>query len=113
MILPVRGELKGTGGLSEKIGKLNAVKSIFSMCLNFGEDAESIEVLSNSIFYYPTLVAALRQKEHEEAERFLIIDLVKRGLISKTLNLEDVLTRLCNKNGACREVLAKSITSLN
>jgi len=113
IILPVRGKLKGTEELSEKIGKLNALRNIFSMCLNLREDAEAIEVLRNGIFYYPTLVAALRQKEHEEAERFLIIDLVKRGRISKALNLEVVLTKLCNKNGACREVLAQSVSSIN
>ncbi len=112
IILPVRGKLKATEELSQKIGKLNALKNIFSMCLNLREDAEAIEVLSNSIFYYPTLVAALEQREREEAERFLIIDLVKRGLISKALNLEVMLTKLCDKNDACREVLAQSIAPL-
>ena len=113
VILPARGKLKGTDERSAKIGKLNALKNLFSMCLNLGEDAESIEVLSHSIFYYPTLVATAKRKEPGEAERFFIIDLVKRGLISKTWNLEVVLTKLCGKNDACREVLAKSVTSLS
>ncbi len=113
VILPARGKLKGTEERSAKMGKLNALKNIFSMCLNLGEDAESIEVRRNNIFYYPTLVAALKQKEHGEAERFFIIDLVKRGLISKAFSLEVALTKLCSKNDACREVLAKSVTSLD
>lgn len=109
IILPMRGKLKEAEELSGKIGKLNTLKNVLSMCLNLREDAEAIEVLSHSIFYYPTLVAALEQKAHEEGERFLIIDLVKRGRISKALNLEVVLTKLCSKNGACRGVLAKSV----
>jgi len=109
MILPVMGGLKEEEKLSEKIAKLDALMNIFGMCLNLDEDAESIKVLYNSTFFYPTVVAALRHRERE-AERFLIINLVKKGSVSKRLNYEDGLTQLCDKNDACKEVLARSIT---
>jgi len=107
-ILPMIPDLKEGERLSEKIAKLSALKNILNMCLNLGEDTRSIKVLGNSTFYYPTLVAALKHRENK-AERFLIIDLVKRGLIHKRLNCDGVLTQLCNNNDACKEVLAKSV----
>jgi len=109
MILPMMGGLKEGEKLSEKIAKLSALTNILSMCLNLGEDAGSIKALSSSAFYYPTVVAALKHTECE-AERFLIINLVKTGLILKRLNCEDGLTQLCNKNDACKEILARSLT---
>jgi len=107
-IFPIIADLKEGERLSEKIAKLSALKNILGMCLNLGEDVRSIKVLDNSTFYYPTLVAALKHGE-SGAERFIIIDLVKRGLIRKRLNCDDGLTQLCSKNNACKEVLAKSV----
>jgi len=109
-ILPMISDLKEGERLSEKIAKLSALKNILNMCLNLGEDIMSIKVLGNSTFYYPTLVATLKHRENR-AERFIVIDLVKRGLILKRLSCDDVLTQLCNNNDACKEVLAKSVTN--
>jgi len=107
-ILPMIPDLKEGERLSGKIAKLSALKNILNMCLNLGEDIWSIKVLDNSTFYYPTLVAALKHRENG-AERFIIIDLVKRGLILKRLNCDEGLTKLCNNNDACKEVLTKSV----
>jgi len=107
-ILPMIPDLKEGERLSGKIAKLSALKNILSMCLNLGEDIWSIKVLGNSTFYYPTLVATLRHRENG-AERLIIIDLVKRGLILKRLNCDEGLTKLCNNNDACKEVLTKSV----
>jgi len=107
-ILPMIPDLKEGERLSEKIAKLSALKNVLNMCLNLDEDTKSIKILGNSTFYYPTLVAALKHGENE-AERFIIIDLVKRGLILKRLNCDDVLTQLCSNNDACKEILAKSV----
>jgi hypothetical protein len=107
-ILPMIPDLKEGERLSEKIAKLSALKNVLNMCLNLDEDTKSIKVLGNSTFYYPTLMAALKHGENE-AERFIIIDLVKRGLILKRLNCDDALTQLCNNNDACKEALVKSV----
>jgi len=111
-ILPMTGELKETERFSGKIAKLGALMDILSMCLNLSEDAGSIKTLSNSTFYYPTVVVALEHGEHE-TERFLIINLVKSGLVRKCLNPDNGLTQLCNSNDACKEVLARSIAQVS
>jgi len=108
MILPMKGSLKEEEKLSEKIAKLSALTNILSTSLNLGESAGSIKALYNSTFYYPTLVVALKHRECE-AERFLIINLVKKGSIRKCLNIDDGLTQLCNKNDACKEVLVRFV----
>ncbi len=108
LILPTMGGLKESERLSEKIAKLNALTSVFGTLLNLNEDAKSIKALHNSTFYYPTAVGAFEQKE-SEAKRFLVVDLVKKGLVHKSLSCDDLLTQLCNKNDACNKVLAESL----
>jgi len=105
-IWPMAGELKEAEKSSKKIAELDALTNILRLALNLPEQAESIRALSNSTFYYPTTVVALRNRENEP-EWFLIINLVKSGLVRKSLNLDNGLTRLCNDNDACKEVLTK------
>jgi hypothetical protein len=107
-ILPMIGELKEAEKLSGKNARLVALKNISRLCLNLSEEAESIKAISNSTFYYPTAVVALKPGE-PEAEQFLIINLVKSGAVRKGLNLDSALTQLCNSNDACKEVLSKTI----
>jgi len=113
-IWPMTGELKETEKSSRRIAELDALTNILRLALNLSEEAESIRAVSNSTFYYPTTVVALRNAENE-IERFLIINLVKSGLVRKGLNFDNGLTRLCNGNDACKEVLARlpAQTSLN
>jgi len=110
MIVPIIGGLKKEKRLSEKVARLNALKIILSMCLNVDEDISSIRVTGHSIFYYPTLVATLKHNENG-TERYLIIDLVGGGVISKHLSCDKGLTELCNRNSMCKEVNARLITS--
>ena len=107
MILPVRRDLKEGMQLSEKTGKLGSRMNILGMCLNLGEDAESIRVLCKGTFYYPTAIVALKHRK-SGIDRFLIVNLVKEGSIRKTLNFDEGLIELCNNNDACKEVLARS-----
>lgn len=110
-ILPMTGELKEAEKLSGKTAKLAALKNILRLCLNLFEEAESVKAISNSTFYYPTAVVALKSRGHE-AEQLLIIDLVKSGSVRKCLNLDNGLTQLCNSNDACREILAKTVAQV-
>jgi len=107
-MLPMKGDLKEAKKLSEQIAKLSTLTNILNMGLNLSEDAGSIKAMHNSTFYYPTLVVALKQGEHE-TERLLIINLIKSGSIHKSLNCDDGLTQLCNKNDACKEVLIRTV----
>jgi len=110
IIMPAIWGLKNDRTLSEKVAKLSAAKNTLSMCLNLNESINSIEVTGNSIFYYPTLVATLENKANE-GERYLIINLADSGLTGKHLSYDKGLTKLCDKNTGCKEIIAKSITS--
>lgn len=96
--------------LSEKVAGLTAVKSILRMCLNVNDNLDSIKVTSHNVFYFPTLLVKLVHKE-DRAERYLIINLVKSGPISRHLNCDMGLTELCNRNSMCKEIIARALTS--
>jgi len=109
IILPIGKDLTDKEKkLSEKVAKLDAVRNLIGICLNINDDAKSIEVSAHNVFYYPTLVIALKHKENG-AERYLIANLVESGLIRKNLNYDKGLTELCNKNNACRKLIASAI----
>jgi len=109
MILPIPRDLSDKEKkLSEKVARLDAAENILGMCLNINEGVRSIEVLGNDVFYYPTLVVTLKHKENR-AERYSIVNLVKSGLIRKHLSYDKGLTKLCNKNSTCREVIASAV----
>jgi len=110
MIVPVMWDLKKERTLSEKVAKLRATKIILSMCLNVDEDINSIEVTGSNIFYYPISVVTLKNKE-DGTERYLIVNLVESGLTVKRLSCDKGLTELCDKNGGCKKIIAKSIAS--
>jgi len=110
MIMPVMWDLKKERTLSEKVARLSATKIALSMCLNVKEAINSIEITGNSIFHYPTLVATLKNKA-DEVETYLIINLADSGLTGKHLSYDTGLTKLCDKNTGCKEIIAKSITS--
>jgi len=109
-IVPLIEELRKERELSEKVGSLNAVRNVLVMCLNVNENTRSIEVVGHDVFYYPTLVVALKHKENG-TERYVLVDLVESGLISKHLSCDRGLTELCNKNDKCKEALTKSLMS--
>ncbi len=110
LIVPVMGDIKqNEEKLSEKVAKLQATKTILSFCLNVNDSLDSIKVIDHSIFYYPTFVVGFKHKENR-SERYLIINLVKTGLISKHLSCDKGLTALCNRNSMCKEVIAKVLT---
>lgn len=110
IIMPAIWGLKDERKLSEKLAKLSAAKNTLSMCLNVNEAMKSIEITDNSIFHYPTLVATLKNKA-DEVERYLIMNLADSGLTGKHLSYDKGLTKLCDKNTGCKEIIAKSITS--
>lgn len=109
-ILPMWGDIKKEKELSEKVARLDATRNVLSMCLNISEDVRSIKVVGHDIFYYPNLVGTLKHKENG-SERYLIMDLVESGLISKHLIFDRGLTELCEKNSMCKEIIARSLTS--
>jgi len=109
-ILPIPGDLRKEKELSEKVAKLGAIRNVLSMCLNVNENIGSIEVVGHDIFYYPTLVVTLKHKENG-TERYILVDPVGRGLVSKRLSWDRELTELCDKNSMCKEVIARSLTS--
>jgi len=107
MIVPLLRHLKkNEEKLSEKVAGLMAIKSILRMCLNVNDDLDSIKVTSYNVFYFPTLLIKLVHKE-DRTERYLIINLVKSGLISRHLSCDKGLTELCNKNSMCKEIIAR------
>ncbi len=107
-IFPTKDLIDKEKKLSEKVARLDATKNILDSCLNINEDATSIKVLGHNVFYYPTLVVTLKHTENR-AERYLIINLVESGLIRKHLSYDKGLMKLCNKNSACRKVIASAV----
>jgi hypothetical protein len=109
MILPTMGRSKEIDKQSKKMAQLSASEHLMSLCLNLTESAASIKTLDSSIFYYPTMVISLVTPNLEE-QRFLIINLVKEGAIHKGYSRDDVLTKFCNRNAACKEELSKLLS---
>ncbi|UCE43623.1 MAG: hypothetical protein JSV57_04500, partial [Candidatus Bathyarchaeota archaeon] len=107
VIIPMRGELKKEKKLAEEAAKLSAMKNVIRLCLNVNEDISSIRATSSSVFYYPTLVATLKNRE-DGAERHLVINLVARGVLSKHLSFDRGLTKLCNENEMCGKIITSS-----
>lgn len=110
-ILPMTGQLKEAEKSSAKIAELDALTSILRLALNLSEEASSIRAVSNSIFYYPTAVVAMKSRENE-TEQFLIVNLVKSGPVRKGLNFDSGLTQLCNSNEVCKQVLARTLAQV-
>ncbi len=110
MIVPLlRHQKQNEEKLSEKVAGLTATKSILSMCLNANEPPDSIKVTSHNVFYFPTLLVKLVHKE-DRTERYLIINLVRSGPIGSHLSCDKGLTRLCNRNNMCKEIVAGVLT---
>lgn len=109
-IVPMMGALKKERELSEKVARLSAVRNIRRMCLNVTENIKSIEVVGHDVFYYPTLVVTLKHKENG-TERYILVNLVESGLISKRVSCDKGLTELCNKNSAFKEIITRSLAS--
>jgi hypothetical protein len=110
MIVPLLGhQKKNEKELSEKVAGLIATKHILSMCLNVNDKLNSIKVTSHNIFHYPTFVAKLKHTENQ-AERYIIINLVGSGTISRNLSCDKRLTELCNRNNMCREMLGRLLS---
>ncbi|UCC33040.1 MAG: hypothetical protein JSW53_04425 [Candidatus Bathyarchaeota archaeon] len=107
VIIPMRGELKKEKKLAEETAKLSAMKNVIRMCFNVDKDISSAMATSSSVFFYPTLVATLRSRE-DGVERHLIIDLVARGVLSKHSSFDKGLTKLCNENEICGEIIISS-----
>jgi hypothetical protein len=103
MVLPA-GSLKEEKELSEKIAKLDALRHTVKMCLNIYDEVEAVTVLDNDVFYYPTSVFFLKNQE-KETVRFLIVNLVKSGIMLSHANCDTLLTQLCNGNDECRNSL--------
>ncbi len=111
MVLPVLGHLRrNEEELSKKVARLSATKNILSLCLNVNADIDSIEVMSQSVFYYPNLVVELEHRENG-TERYLIINLVKSDPTSRHLNCDQGLTELCNTDSMCKELIARAFAS--
>lgn len=107
MIVPLFGHQKrNEKELSEKVAGLMATKHILRLCLNANDNLESIKVTSHNIFHYPTSVVKLKHKENQ-AERYIIINLVRSETISRHLSCDKRLTELCNRNNMCREMLGR------
>jgi len=109
-IVPMMGDLKKEKELSKKVARLTAIRNVSSMCLNVNENIKSIEVVGHDVFYYPTLVVTLKHKENG-TERYILVNLVESGLISKHLNCDRGFIELCDKNSACKEIIARSLAS--
>jgi hypothetical protein len=105
---PMKDSREKEKTLSEKIAKLQATKNILSLCLNTNDDISSITVTGHDVFYYPNLVIKLKNKTNG-TERYLIVKLVKDGLIRKQLSCDRALTELCNENTMCKEVIADTV----
>jgi len=110
MIVPVMWDMKKERTLSEKVAKLDATKNTLGLCLNVNEDIGSIKVTGSSIFYYPTLIVTLENKENG-TERYLIVNLVESGLIGRHLICDRGLTELCDKNSGCKGIIGRSNAS--
>ena len=113
MILPVMGHLgRDEEELSKKVARLSATKNLLSLCLNVNDDMDSIKVMSQSLFYYPNLVVELEHRDNG-TERYLIINLVERGLIGNHLSCDQGLMELSNTNGMCKEVIAGALGNVS
>jgi len=111
IIVPPLGHFKqNEEKLSEKAAGLIAMKNILTMCLNVNDNLNSIKVSAHNVFYFPTLLVKLIHKEIG-TERYLIINLVKSGLIRRNLSCDKGLTGLCNRNSRCKEIIARVFTS--
>ncbi len=104
IIFPMPGHLKEEREISEKIAGLSALRNIIGLCLNFEDDVGSVRVQGYNTFYYPTSVSALKHRE-SGTERFLVVNLVKTGLIRRGLNCDVSLSRLCSENDKCRKIM--------
>jgi hypothetical protein len=110
MIFPLIGEPKRKEGeLSRTVAELRAASNLVSICLNVKGDVGAVRVTDHEVFYYPNLVVKLIHKR-DEREKYLIINLVKSGVVRKRLGCDRGLMRLCNSNSACKEVLATAFT---
>jgi len=107
VIVPMMGELKKEKRLSERVAMLSAMKNVMRMCLNVNREINSIKATSNSVFYYPTLVVTLKNRE-DGTETYLVVDLVARGVLSKHSSFDRGLTKLCNKNEMCGKIITSS-----
>ena len=107
-IWPMKDLLDKERKLSEKVARLEALRNVLNMCLNVNEDVRSIEVLGHDVFYFPTLVVTLKNKENG-TERYFIVNLVESGAVRKHLSYDKGLTELCNKNSGCKETIAGSV----
>lgn len=107
VIVPMMGELKKEKKLSEKVARLSAMKNVIRLCLNVNGEINSIKATSHSVFYYPTLVVTLKNRE-DGTERYLVVDLVARGVLSKHLGFDRGLTKLCNENEMCGKIITSS-----
>lgn len=107
MLLPV-GSLREEKELSAKIAKLDALRNTIHMCLNIAEGVETIKVLGDDTFYYPTSVFLLKNRENEN-QRFLMVNLVKSGGMQQRPNCDIFLTQLCNRNEECGKLVAAAV----
>ena len=110
MLFPIIGKSKEMERQSKKVAELSAQTHLMNLCLNLTESAASMKILCNSVFYYPTLVISIGSAK-SVAKRFLIINLVEKGLIRKNYSSDKVLTEFCNRNEECKEELAKLLSS--
>ena len=107
MLLPM-GSLKEEKELSAKIAKFDALRNTISMCLNIDGEVGAIEVLSDDMFYYPTAIFLLKNRENE-IQRFLVVNLVKKSGILQRPKCDVSLTQLCNSNDECRRLVAAAV----
>jgi hypothetical protein len=107
MLLPM-GNLSEEKELSAKIAKLDALRNTIKICLNIDDEVSAIDVLSDDTFYYPTSVFLLKNGESENL-RFLVVNLVKTGGMLQRPNCDILLTKLCNYNEECIELVAAAL----
>ena len=107
MLVPLLGHQKKIEKeLSEQVAGIVATKHIVSLCLNVHEKLDSLKVTNHNVFHYPTFVAKLKHKENQ-TERYIVINLVGSGTITRNLSCDKRLTDLCNRNNKCREMLGR------
>lgn len=110
LLLPVtKVSIDKEWDLSKKVARLQALRMITKMSLNVNKSLKTVEVTNHSVFYYPTLVTTLVHKE--SGARYLIFNLVKNGVTRKFPELDRGLTKLCDENVACKEVLTRALAS--
>jgi len=109
-IIPVAWDLKKEKTLSERVAKLSAVRHTLDMCLNVNAEIDAIKVTGSNVFYFPTLVITLKSRG-DEPQRFLIVNIVDTDVKSEHLGYDKALSELCNENGECQKIVARSIMS--